>query len=103
MTTETQTDRDTRIWSDLAIPAGETLADELEARELDQATFAKTLGITRRHLTDLFSGRRPITAEIALKLESELGVEATFWMNLQSAYDLTLARIARAEATALPH
>ena len=98
MTTESHA----RIWSNLAIPAGQTLAEELEARSIDRATFAKNIGVSLRRLGEICDGRKPITADIALSLEAELGIDAVFWMNLQNDYDLTVARNDRAKAQALP-
>jgi HTH-type transcriptional regulator/antitoxin HigA len=91
-----------RIWSDEATHPGELLGEELDARDLDVAVFSLEIGQSPDDLRAVIAGNRPITAALALALETALEVEATFWMNLQSAYDLTLARIARHEATALP-
>lgn len=95
------TDIDDRVWPDVAIPPGEGLAEELEAREIDCGSFAARLGISPRAFAKVLEGRAAITAPLALQLERELGIAATFWMNLQTDYDLTLARIAR-KAAALP-
>jgi addiction module HigA family antidote len=44
------------------------------------------------NLSELFKGKRNINARIAVKLEMALGVNAEYWLGLQSAYDLTIAR-----------
>jgi HTH-type transcriptional regulator/antitoxin HigA len=44
------------------------------------------------NLSELFKGKRHINARLAVKLEGELGINAEYWMGLQSAYDLTIAR-----------
>jgi HTH-type transcriptional regulator / antitoxin HigA len=97
------TDIDNRVWPDIAIPPGEGLAEELEAREMSIDRFAASLCVPKADLVEVLEGLAPITAPLALQLESELGISAVFWMNLQTDYDLTLARIARNEANALPH
>ena len=71
---------------------GTILRDEIEARELKQKDLAKDMGITPTMLSDLIHGRRNITADLALKLESALEISAMFWMNFQSKYDLDKAR-----------
>ncbi len=40
----------------------------------------------------LTAGKRSITADTALRLGRYFGMPADFWMNLQSAYELDLAR-----------
>ena len=43
-------------------------------------------------LYQLVAGKRNITADTALRLGQYFGMSADFWMNLQTAYDLDLAR-----------
>jgi antitoxin HigA-1 len=71
---------------------GKVLGEELEAREILQKDFAKTIGLQPPHLSDLIRGKRNVTARMALKLEKELGIEAGFWLRLQMAYDLFMAK-----------
>jgi HTH-type transcriptional regulator/antitoxin HigA len=71
---------------------GEILSDEIEARGLKQKDLARDMGIAPTMLSDLIHGRRNITADLALKLESSLDISAMFWMNFQSKYDLDKAR-----------
>ena len=40
----------------------------------------------------LLAGKRSMTADTALRLGRYFGMSADFWMNLQSAYELDLAR-----------
>ena len=40
---------------------------------------------------DLVHGRRAITADTALRLARFFSIEAQFWMNLQTRYDLEMA------------
>jgi len=43
-------------------------------------------------LHQLIAGKRSMTADTALRLSQYFGMSADFWMNLQSAYELDLAR-----------
>src|ERR1035441_3994527 len=43
-------------------------------------------------LYPLLAGKRNVTADTALRLSRYFGMSADFWMNLQSAYELDLAR-----------
>ena len=88
MATEARTDRH----SDIAIPPGELLAEELEARDLSQADLARRIGRPPQAISEIVRGRKRITAGTALDLEAALGIPARLWLNLQSTYDLALAR-----------
>lgn len=64
---------------------------------------ADLLGMKRRTLYDVIEGLRPMTAELALRLEALLGVSAESWLALQQAYDLWQARAELAdELAAIP-
>lgn len=94
MTTSTES----KVWPDVAIPPGELLAEELEVRGMPQSEMAARLEVSSRRFRDIVSGRRAITADLALGLEAILGIDAQFWMNLQTDYDLTVARLQRRTA-----
>jgi addiction module HigA family antidote len=87
--------------SDLAIHPGEFLAEELEARELTQRALAQAIGCPEQVISEIVHGKKGITAETALQLAEVFGVSAEFWMNLQMAYELTIAR-ARLPRRAVP-
>ncbi len=82
----------TDIHSDLAIPPGEFLAEEIEARGMTQGQLAEKMGRPRQVINGITRGHRAITAETALQLEDVLGLSAQLWMNLESEYRLVLAR-----------
>lgn len=44
------------------------------------------------HPGEILAGERNITADTALRLGWYFGMSADFWMNLQTAYELHLAR-----------
>jgi len=71
---------------------GEILGDEIQAREISQKDFAKQLGVLAPHLNDLIKGKRHISARLAVKIEKALGIDAAFWLRVQVAYDLAIAR-----------
>lgn len=78
--------------TDFVLHSGEALLDEVEARKLKKSELAKALNILPGHLSELFSGKRNITATTAVKLERELGISAEYWIGLQTDYDLANAR-----------
>jgi HTH-type transcriptional regulator/antitoxin HigA len=81
-----------RIYTDVTLHPGEVLADEISAREITQKEFAKKIKLLAPHFNDLLKGKRHVSARIALKLEKELGIDADYWLRLQMAYDLAIAK-----------
>lgn len=81
--------------SDLVIHPGEVLAEELEARAMTQRSLAQAIGRPEQVISEIVHGKKGITAETALQLADAFGVSAEFWMNLQTSYELTLARAAQ--------
>lgn len=55
---------------------------------ITQQALAISLGISRRRVNELIRGHRGITADTAVRLARYFGNEATFWMQLQSDWDL---------------
>lgn len=53
-----------------------------------QKQAAKEIGISPQYMGDLLKGNRPITPQVALKLEKAWGVDAEYWVILQARYDL---------------
>lgn len=86
-------DTQARVFSDLAVPPGELLAEELDVRRMTQRELADRTGRPEQKISEIISGRKRITDDTALELEKVLGIPAEFWINLQAAYQLALARI----------
>ncbi len=74
------------------IHPGEILADELEETGLSAKKLADVLEVPANRLYQLLAGKRSMTADTALRLSQYFGMSADFWMNLQTAYELDLAR-----------
>ena len=76
---------------------GVVLAEDfLKAMGITQYRLAKSIGVPPRRINEIVQGKRGITADTALRLGKFFGMEAQFWMNLQSHYDLEVARDALA-------
>jgi antitoxin HigA-1 len=74
------------------IHPGEILGDELEETGLSAKRLADVIEVPPNRLYQLLAGKRSMTADTALRLSRYFGMSADFWMNLQSAYELDLAR-----------
>jgi addiction module HigA family antidote len=75
-----------------AFHPGRLLEEEIVERGLLKKDVAKQLEILPHHLSEIFAGKRNISAKLALKLEKLLGVSAAYWAGLQLSYDLQEAR-----------
>ena len=71
---------------------GEFLREEIEERGISQTKLANETGIKVSLLNELINGKRDFTIEYALLMEAALGVDADFWINLQTNYSKALAR-----------
>lgn len=77
----------------IATHPGQVLYHEfLEPMQLTQAGLARALRIPLNRVNELVRGKRGITPETALLLAAHFKNSAEFWMNLQTAHDLSLAR-----------
>ena len=82
-----------KLLQNRAIHPGRHLADELDARGLSSDDLAGLLRRPEKSVKSVLRGRAPITKPLAATLERALGIEATFWRNLQASYDEALKRL----------
>ena len=75
------------------IHPGEILSDELEEIGLSAKRLADLIQVPPNRLYQVLAGKRNITSDTALRLGHYFGMSADFWMNLQSSYELDLARL----------
>jgi addiction module HigA family antidote len=75
-----------------AIHPGEFLREILADMALTQAAFAEAIGVSPMRVSHVLKGQRPVTAELALRLGLALRQTPQYWLNLQSAYDLKVAK-----------
>lgn len=78
------------------------LLDEIHPGEILREEFMKPLGITAQRLaadidvppsriSEILRGKRPITADTALRLGMFFNMEVRYWLNLQTEYDVRVA------------
>lgn len=75
-----------------AFHPGEFLQEEIEERNLLKKDIAKALDILPQHLSEIFAGKRNISARLAVKLEKVLDISSHYWLGLQMEYDLFVAK-----------
>jgi HTH-type transcriptional regulator/antitoxin HigA len=70
-------------------PPGEFILDELEARGWTQTNLAKITGRPLATINLIITGKKAITPETAVDFSGAFGTSAEFWLNLESAYQLS--------------
>ena len=73
-------------------PGQVLLAEFLEPLRLTQAELARALHVPLNRVNELVRGKRGITPQSALLLSEYFRNSPEFWMNLQTAHDLSRAR-----------
>jgi addiction module HigA family antidote len=72
---------------------GEVLLQEfMTPQGLTARALAAELGVPGNRISSVVNGSRRVTAETALLLARRFGTTAELWLNLQSAFDLAVAR-----------
>lgn len=71
---------------------GEILKEEIEYRGISQKNLSKQMGVSYSMLNEILNAKRPITETLALCFEAALGVEAEMLVNLQTRYNMQIAR-----------
>jgi len=74
------------------IHPGEHLAEELKELGISAAELARQLDVPVNRVTGILNGQRGITADTALRLGHWFATSSEFWLNLQTLYELRLAR-----------
>jgi len=75
------------------IHPGEILKGEfLVPLGLSSTAFAKRLGVPTNRISRIVNGSSAITAETSILLAKALRTTPNFWMNLQSRYELQMAK-----------
>ena len=60
----------------------------LKPKNVSVSKFAKELGISRKHLSDIVNGNARVSASIAVHLAHALDTSPALWVNLQAAVDI---------------
>src|SRR6266436_3204828 len=75
------------------VTPGDMLKHEFLAEYgLSQNELAHAIGVSPNRIAEIVNNRRRITADTAVRLALFFGNSPEFWMNLQSWYDLKVAR-----------
>jgi len=70
---------------------GAYLKELLDELALSQYRLAKDIGVPAMRINYIINGKRPVNAELALRLGRYFRQNPRYWLNLQSRYDMDLA------------
>jgi len=73
------------------IHPGVYLKQLLDELKISQYRLARDLGVPAMRINHVVHGKRPVTAELALRLGRYFDQSPRYWMNLQSRYDMDIA------------
>ena len=75
----------------MAVHPGAMIKPELEERGISQKQLAGMLGVQASHLSEVLNGKRPLTTDLAVKIEKAIGLSAKILLSAQTQYDLESA------------
>lgn len=77
---------------DYVVTTGDFIAEWMTGEGVNAAELARRLGVTPKHVSELLSGKAPLTHPMALALERVTGVPARIWNRYESGYRGAVAR-----------
>lgn len=86
-----------------AVAPGEHVEEWLHENGINAAELARRLDVTPKHVSELLSGKAPLSATVALGLERVTGIPARIWNNFEAGYREDLARLAEEDELAAQH
>jgi HTH-type transcriptional regulator/antitoxin HigA len=77
---------------DCIVTTGDFLTEWIDDEGLNAAELARRVGVTRKHVSELLSGKAPLSCPLALAFERVTGKPARIWDQYESGYRADLAR-----------
>lgn len=74
------------------VTTGDFVAEWMEDEGINAAELARRLGATPKHVSELLSGKAPLSHPLALALERVTGIPSRLWNMYESGYRDALAR-----------
>ncbi len=75
-----------------AVTPGAVLQNYLEGADVTAYRLAQATHMPQTRISNILKGKRAITADTALRLGRFFATTPQFWMNLQTGYDLDIAK-----------
>jgi antitoxin HigA-1 len=64
----------------------------MKEMNLNQTQLAELIGCLPKKINEIVNGKRGISPQFALELESAIGTSAEMWVRMQAEYDLWITR-----------
>ncbi|MCF6271533.1 MAG: HigA family addiction module antitoxin [Melioribacteraceae bacterium] len=75
------------------ITLGEILREDfMKPMNISINQLSRELFVPPNRISEIVNGKRSVTADTALRFERYFGIEAQFWLNLQSEYNLRVMK-----------
>ncbi|WP_291530787.1 HigA family addiction module antitoxin [Bacteroides sp. UBA939] len=74
------------------IHPGEILKEEIDFRGISQKKLAGQMGVAYSYLNEVLNCKRPVNTDFALRIEAALGLEPTALLNMQTRYNMQMAK-----------
>jgi len=75
------------------ITPGEILREDfMQPLGISINRLSRDLSVPPNRISEIVKGKRSITADTALRLQRYFGIEAQFWLNLQTEYNLRMIK-----------
>ena len=71
---------------------GAVIREELRKRGMLQKEFSLRMGLTEKHVSKLINGEVQLTVDVAVRLETVLGIPAAKWNAMEASYREALIR-----------
>lgn len=66
---------------------GSVIADILHDIRKTKTEIADRLGISRQHLHDILSEKKPVSPQVAVRIAKAFGGSPESWLRMQASYD----------------
>ena len=76
---------------DFVVTTGDFIAEWMDGEGINAAELARRLDVTPKHVSELLSGKAPLSHPLALALERVTGIPARLWNLYESGYRAALA------------
>ncbi len=80
-----------------SVHPGMYLKELLDELGISQYRLAREINVPAMRISYVVRGKRPVTAELALRLGQYFRQSPRYWLNLQSRYDMDVAEDALAK------
>lgn len=77
---------------DFVVTTGDYLEEWMNEHDVSGAELGRRLGVSRKHVSELLSGKAPLSQAVSIALADVTGVPARIWNLYESAYREELAR-----------